>query len=68
MCDMTGFSVVYSQDKVSIEPHFCRAYDECGGGMDLSDACKIVADYYQSVADQWRAETHPDVLYYKEGL
>ena len=71
---MQSYDVVYRSDRVTIEPHFCREWDESGGcygtnpdhGMSLEDACNEVADHYQRLADEWRNRTHPDVKYYMD--
>jgi len=66
MCDMTGFNVCYGEnDSVWIEPHFCRMPD-CGGGMDYDAACDMVADYYDSLAAQWRNKEHWLAVEYSE--
>lgn len=68
------YDVVYHSEYATIEPHFCRDWDEAGGcygtnldhGYSLEEACEQVADYYQQEADLWRKGEHWRVSYYKQ--
>ena len=60
MCEMTGFDVYYAKDKISIEPHFCRSHEDCGGGRPFKEAVKEVADFFRRYADQVEEMTDYD--------
>jgi len=70
----TRFDVAYRPEGVTIEPHFCRSWDEEGGcygtnpnhGFTAADACDEVAEHYERLAKMWRDRTHPDIRYYAE--
>lgn len=70
----TRWDVVYKENHVSIEPHFCREWDHTGGcygtnpehGYSFDEACDIVADWYDEQSKQWRNRTHPKLDYYKK--
>ncbi len=69
---MTRFDVVYHGGSVSIEPHFCREWDDDGGcygtnpnhGLSLKDACDEVADWHEKQAEMWREQNHPSIDQY----
>lgn len=64
MCDMTGFDVHYeSDDRCVISPHFCRC-EGCGGGMSYDEACDMVAEHYEALAEEWRNRTAYLAQYY----
>lgn len=68
MTDMR-FDVVYSRDGGTIEPHFCREWDDSGGcygtnpdhGMSLAEASAELADWHERQAQMWRDGTHPNL-------
>ena len=51
MCTMEGFDVRYGEKGVTIAPHFCRVYGDCGGSFDFETAKKEVVDFYRRLAD-----------------
>jgi hypothetical protein len=68
------YDVVYYADYVTVEPHFCRDWDETGGcygtnpdhGYSIEEACEMVSDWYKQEADLWRSGLHWRLSYYKE--
>ena len=68
------WDVVYHGDHVSIEPHFCREWDENGGcygtnpnhGLALDEAVEEVAKWHEKEAAMWRNRTHHTLEYYFE--
>lgn len=68
------FDVCYHADHVTIEPHFCRSWDDEGGcygtnpnhGYSFEEACDQVAEWYESQAELWRKREHHTCLYYLE--
>jgi hypothetical protein len=69
------YDVVYHTHHVSIEPHFCREWeDEHGGcygtnvyhGLTLDEACSIVADWYENRAKEWREKTTYEAMAYRD--
>lgn len=69
------FDVCYQGEKCTIEPHFCREWDEDGGcygtnpdhGHSFEEACDHVAEWHESQAKLWRERQHHTCLYYMEG-
>jgi len=65
------FDVIYS---CTIEPHFCRSWDEEGGcygtnpnhGVSFEEACNEVAEFYAELSKQWKNRTHHECEYYKD--
>ena len=59
---MTRYDVIYAEHHTYVEPHFCREWDGDGGcygtnpnhGETWEDARKVVADYYELKAAEWR--------------
>lgn len=68
------FDVCYSKDGCTIEPHFCRQWDEDGGcygtnpthGYSFDEACDQVAEYHEQQAKAWRERTAYECTYYRE--
>lgn len=68
------FDVCYRAAGVTIEPHFCREWDEDGGcygtnpdhGYSFDDACRQVADWHEQQASLWRQHKAADCLQYLE--
>lgn len=68
------FDVCYPSEHASIEPHFCREWDEDGGcygtnpehGYSFEEACDEMARWHQQQVDLWRKREHPLCLYYLE--
>jgi len=66
------FDVVYFAEHVSIEPHFCREWDDGGGcygtnpnhGMSFDEACEEAARWHEMQAKWWRDKEHSDALHY----
>lgn len=66
------FDVCYHSGGCTIEPHFCRQWDEDGGcygtnpnhGYSFDEACDQVASYHEQQAKEWRERTHHTCLYY----
>jgi hypothetical protein len=67
------FDVAYHADHTTIEPHFCRSWDEDGNGcygtnldhgFTFETACDHVADWHEQQAKAWRDRTHHDAAYY----
>lgn len=66
------FDVVYLDDKCTIEPHFCREWDENGGcygtnpdhGYSFEEACDQVASFHEREAKLWRERDHYTCRYY----
>jgi hypothetical protein len=56
------YDVCYHGDRVTIEPHFCREWDEDGGcygtnpdhGYSWEEAREQIANWYESQARIWR--------------
>lgn len=58
--------MVYEGESVTVEPHFCRTYDDCGHEDNtLEDIADKIAEHYQYLADCWKNKTHPTYTYYK---
>lgn len=63
------YDVVFGRNSVSIEPHFCREWDEDGGcygtnpkhGFSWAEAVNHVADWHELQAKLWRSGMHPDI-------
>lgn len=68
MCRAEGWDVIYGNGYATVEPHFCREYEDCGGGMDFDEACEKVAHFYSNIAKQWREKTHPTVQFHLEQI
>ena len=68
------YDIIYDQNGVHLEYHFCRSWDEDGGcygtnpnhGYSLEDAADEIARHYQSLADEWRNRTHYNYLMFKK--
>jgi hypothetical protein len=68
------YDVTYFPNHTTVEPHFCRDWDDSGGcygtnpdhGYSFDDACDQVAEWYEQQAAMWRSREHPDCLYYIE--
>lgn len=66
------FDVTYGKGGVSIEPHFCREWDDEGGcfgtnpdhGLSVAEACDEIACWHERQAKMWRSRTHPDLRSY----
>lgn len=66
------FDIVHHSEHTTIEPHFCRDWDDQGGcygtnpdhGYSFEEACDQVADWYAQEADLWRKREHHTCLYY----
>ena len=66
------FDVCYHKDHATIEPHFCRQWDEDGGcygtnpehGLSFEEACDQVAEYHEREAKLWRERQHYTCFYY----
>lgn len=66
------FDVCYHKDGATIEPHFCRDWDEEGGcygtnpdhGVSFEEACDEVANWHERQAELWRKREHHACLYY----
>lgn len=66
------FDVCYHSDHATIEPHFCREWDEDGGcygtnpdhGLSFDEACDEVAAWHEREAKLWRERQHHTCLYY----
>jgi uncharacterized DUF497 family protein len=62
---MMRYDVCYHSDKVTIEPHFCREWDQDGGcygtredhGFAFDEAKQSVADWYLAESEKWRQMT-----------
>lgn len=63
------FDVCYHSDYATIEPHFCREWDENGGcygtnpdhGLSFDEACDEVAAWYEREAQFWRSCKRADL-------
>ena len=68
MCNMKGWDIIYGpDDTITIEPHFCRTYDDCGSVDRLiQDAAKECAEFHDRLATMWRNGTHPTLQYYND--
>lgn len=67
MCNLKGWDLTFGAAGVSVEPHFCRVYGDCGSvDRSLSDAAEEVAKYYDDIAQRWRDGTHPDLVWYRD--
>lgn len=60
---MSRYDVIFAHPSgVSVEPHFCREWDDSGGcygtnpdhGMSWSEACAKAAQWHDDQATQWR--------------
>lgn len=68
------FDVVYKDNSCTIEPHFCREWDESGGcygsneshGYSFEEACRIVSDWHKSEAEEWAQQRSSDAIFYIE--
>jgi hypothetical protein len=66
------FDIAYHAEHATIEPHFCRSWDDEGGcygtnpdhGYSFEEACDQVATWYEQQAAQWRSREHHECLYY----
>lgn len=63
------YDVAFGRNGASIEPHFCREWDDEGGcygtnpehGMSLAEAIEHIADWHELQATLWRSGMHPDL-------
>lgn len=66
MCNCKGWDTVYIGEAVSIEPHFCRTYGDCGHvNNTLEDVAEEIYKHYKYLSDEWKNRTHPDYKFYK---
>ncbi len=76
MARLTGaerYDVVYREHHATIEPHFCREWDDEGGcygtnpnhGFTFEAACEVVAGWYAEQAALWRSGEHHECLSYQ---
>lgn len=69
------YDIAWREHGPSIEPHFCREWDETGGcygtnpdhGMSLEDACASVADWHEEQARLYRSGEHPSLRQLGDG-
>ena len=61
------WDVIYGpKDEATIEPHFCRVYGDCGACQTFDQACDAVAEFYETIAKQWRDRTHHTIQWYTQ--
>lgn len=68
----TRFDVIYTAHGVTLEPHFCREWDESGGcygtnpdhGYALDEAREQIARWHEAQAQHWRDGTHHLLISY----
>jgi hypothetical protein len=66
MCNCKGWDVSYHATHVSIGPHFCRTYGDCGStDRPMEEAAEECAVWHERQAKMWRDGTHPDLEYYR---
>lgn len=68
------YDLSFRDDRMTIEPHFCRDWDESGGcygtnpdhGYSFDEACDQVAGWHEQQAKLWRDRTHHEAEYYRQ--
>ena len=63
---MTKFDICYHENHVTIEPHFCREWDENGGcygtnldhGFTLQEAIDLAVEYHERQIRMLKDRTH----------
>lgn len=71
----TRFDVIYSSCGCTIQPHYCREWDDEDGGCygtnsdhgySFDEACDQVAEWHDRQAALWRSRQSFECLHYTE--
>lgn len=63
------YDISYRNGGPTIEPHFCREWDDTGGcygtnphhGYSLDEAREQIAQWHEQQASMWRDASHPSL-------
>lgn len=67
---MQKYDVIYGFNEVSIEPHYCREWDDSGGcygsnehhGLTYEKAKIEVISFYENIIDIWKNKSEEEFL------